>query len=68
MGPLFEVNNKHVAAYGEPPSIDANTPHRHHSYFENAQVEDVPQHPIDRVFRERSFTPVPDRAKTFPVE
>ena len=37
MGPLFEVNNKHVAACGDPPSIDANTPNRYHSYFENAQ-------------------------------
>lgn len=41
MSPLFEVNNKHVADSGTPPHIDANTPNRYHSYFENAQGEQL---------------------------
>jgi hypothetical protein len=38
---LFRVRNKHVAASGTPPAIDGNTPHRYHSYFENAQGEQI---------------------------
>ena len=38
---LFSVRNKQSAACGEPPSIDGNTPHRYHAYFENAQGEQL---------------------------
>lgn len=41
MSPLFQANNKHVADSGQPPFIDANTPNRYHSYFENAQGEQL---------------------------
>jgi hypothetical protein len=38
---LFHVRNKQSAGSGEPPSIDGNTPHRYHAYFENAQGEQL---------------------------
>ena len=38
---LFFVTNKHSPSSGEPPQIDANTPNRYHSYFENAQGEQL---------------------------
>lgn len=38
---LFQVRNKHVADSGQPPHIDANTPRRYYSYFENAQGEQL---------------------------
>jgi hypothetical protein len=38
---LFHVRNKQSPACGTPPEIDGNTPHRYHSYFENAQGEQL---------------------------
>lgn len=32
---VFRARNKHAAAMGRPPEIDANTPKRYHGYFEN---------------------------------
>ena len=38
---VFHVTNKQSASSGTPPEIDGNTPHRYHSYFENAQGEQL---------------------------
>ena len=38
---LFHVPKGQSPRNGEPPAIDGNTPNRYHSYFENAQGEQL---------------------------
>lgn len=38
---IFYATNKHSPVTGELPRIDANTPNRYHSYFENAYGEQL---------------------------